>query len=715
MNIRRIAAASAAVIFSAALPLDSGAVSVSPSVSVSPEKGISFGGASFSAPRFRADSESAYGGLIQIPETGALKGDDMDSDIPAKFSLRGSEHLTPVRDQTGFGTCWAHSAAASAESSIAARVPYIDLSEFHAAYYTYFGGDQIEPQSTELSELLNSGGNIYYIGNLWSQWIGPVAEKSLPYGDLDFFSDDERTSKMKYAADYHMRSGYVFDFDSENSNRGEIGGLVKEFVYSGLAVDVSFCSDSVNFYSSTYNSTNSRKKPRFANHSVAIVGWDDYFPAENFNIPADRDGAWLVKNSWGEDFGDNGFMWISYDDRSLGEFAVFELDDAERYSKLFSHDTFVPMQSMSAADEPEIDSPTYAANVFTADETTQIEAVSTYISQPNTVCEVTVYTGLSDKSVPTSGAASATTRHTCELSGYQTIDLDEDVIVREGEDFAIVMRMQCPDSPFVTSIESCIVVTDENSGEVISLGANTDYYALKAHTAAQESLYSADGEVWEDMINGDYEMSEEEKWVVYEQLKEELYDGIEPEETELLADADEKAAMYSEIFSRGPLSLIVGNISLKALGNPVNTIDFSLPSGKVAVGETVAVSVKNGSTVWISVNGGEYVRYTELVEVNKFTEISATVDFNIYTKRTYVPPDFAGLMGDVDGSGAVDAADASLVLADYAALSTGRSPVISRFMEEYADMVGDEVIDAADASAILELYARLSTKYGEQT
>ena len=47
------------------------------------------------------------------------------------------------------------------------------------------------------------------------------------------------------------------------------------------------------------------------NHAVLIVGWDD------------EKQAWLVKNSWGEDWGEKGFAWIKYGSNNIGLFAAW--------------------------------------------------------------------------------------------------------------------------------------------------------------------------------------------------------------------------------------------------------------------------------------------------------------------------------------------------------------------------------------------------------
>lgn len=103
------------------------------------------------------------------------------------------------------------------------------------------------------------------------------------------------------------------------------------------------------------------------NHAITIVGWDDNFPKENFaldNMPI-HDGAYIVLNSWGNDFGDNGFFYVSYDDKYI-EKAVYgitniqEINDTNKYDNLYEYDELGNTTSIIISDIQNV----HLANVF---------------------------------------------------------------------------------------------------------------------------------------------------------------------------------------------------------------------------------------------------------------------------------------------------------------------------------------------------------------
>lgn len=698
--------------FTVLLPLYSSAGSFSYVPLQSEKKAVLSNNYSLSAPSFRRSALDGDNSPIQIPSMESIKKSSamVYSEMPASFDLRENGGVSGVRNQAGYGTCWTHSAIASAETSIIKSNPSVDLSEFHTAYYTYSGGGQIEPQSDDLKSTLNRGGTCFVVTNLWSQWIGPVAEKRLRYGDEEFFDNQEDVNSMKYKADYHLKNAYMFDYDEEKTNFTEVNNLVKQFVYSGLAVDVAFYSNTAECYSDEFYSINGTKNKKSADHSVVIVGWDDGFPAENFKVKPENNGAWLIKNSWGDDSGDGGYMWISYENPSLCEFAVYELEDSDEYMYNYSHDSFVPLQSLSAADNSEVNEPSYMANIFTSDTDMQIEAVSVYINNPMTEYEITVYKNLTDLSNPSSGVPSAVTRGTHELTGFFTLELDENVTVSEGESFSVVMKMYSPDSPYVVPVETCIAVEDEKTKDILSLSSFTSYEGIKEYTHAEESFFSTDSENWHDVYYEEFVYTEEEEAEILSELEEELFDGIDPDDTENMENARNALDFYKEVFESGKTFVSVGNISMKALGNPVGTVDFSAASGIVPDGEKISLSVKDNSDIYYSVNGGDYELYTEPVEINGLTEISAMTENNTPAERSFIPYSEIMEYGDTNADGFVDASDASNILEHYSYLSTDGSGTLYKAVLDYADINQDGFVDSRDASAVLLIYAELSTQ-----
>lgn len=629
------------------VPLSSGAgfgVS-SPSFLTEENNGNRFStsGYSLSAPRFSYRPGSTKD-VIMVPDYGKVKGtaeESADEALPASFDLRTEKSLGGVKNQGGYGTCWAHSSAASAETSVIDIDPTVDLSELHTAYFTYAGPNQKGYDSDlQYNDVLDLGGSASDVVNLWSQWLGPIREDKMPYDDMSIFQSDELLYSLGEMADYHLREAYLFDHERDHSNFDYVNNLIKSCVYQGNAVDASFyVHETQDNYNYLYYAYNTRMPQRLSNHAIAIVGWDDNFPAENFNTKPAGDGAWLCRNSWGLNYGDVGFYWISYYDKSLSDLAVYKLDDKDNYATNHHYDTYVPMQSMSAFDEEDANGRSYFANIFKADNAEDVKAVSTYIVEPDSSVEVFVYTGLTDLSDPTSGTLSAhMTEENVPITGYYTFPLDDYARVESGEYFGVVASVYSENNPYIIPVETAMYVENEDTGFKADVGGSTSESNISFFTGKGESFFSPDGVNWSDTTDELYTYTEDEEQEILDELKEDLYYGLLETDTDFLKDADETYNMYETLFDAGSVHVRLGNIPLKAFADPVGKVEFSRPSGEVPLDEGVTLSAGEGENIHYSINNGEVQDYAgEVIPVTEEMTIGAYTDNGSYSERKYKP------------------------------------------------------------------------------
>lgn len=566
------------------------------------------------------DTSSAIDSIFTpIKMSDSLDTEQSENNFPESYDLRDYGQVQNVKSQGNYGTCWAQTAIDSAESSIIKKVPDIDLSEWHLAYYAYSGGEQIDlGDLSESEELFAHGGSALVATNLWLQWKGPVTEKKdIEYGSTDILTDKDLQEKYYNSADYHLKNAYLFDFngkDYENRNT-----ILKDFLLKGLAVDVSYYNDS-NCYDRIHHSYMSGQSLP-ATHSVTIIGYDDNFSAENFSSGSQpkSNGAWLAKNSWGNTWQDNGFFWISYEEPSLCEFSVFELEDSNNYSKNYHHDTFISNQAMSAGNG----NTSYMANVFQSEGNEWIQAVSCDFIVPDTDYEINIYTNLKDNSNPKSGKKAYTSSGTNTITGYQTIELDKNIEISEGEYFSIVVSMTNNENPYVIPTESCISIIDSDTGDITDLSNHTKYNQIMNYTDYNESFFSSNGLFWNDVKDSVYTYSDSEKENLYNML--------------IYTYGDDYVSKFEKNFGDDKVIIAQGNIPLKVFTNPVNYVDFSEDSGFIYSDETVELSCGNSQDIYYSVNGGEYTLYTEPLKIAEKCTISATTDYETYSEKEYIP------------------------------------------------------------------------------
>ena len=108
-------------------------------------------------------------------------------------------------------------------------------------------------------------------------------------------------------------------------------------VTSGYYEDIKYQSDDQNSYYCPTKSFNT-------NHAISIVGWDDNYSKDNFNanIRPSKNGAWLIKNSWGDYNSEGGYFWISYEDKTLmSDIDNFSIKGGKKPNddeKMYQHD-----------------------------------------------------------------------------------------------------------------------------------------------------------------------------------------------------------------------------------------------------------------------------------------------------------------------------------------------------------------------------------------
>lgn len=402
--------------------------------------------------------------------------------LPKAYSSVKKGYVTSVKNQEDFEICWAFASISSIESSLLAHgqadKSSLDLSERQLAYFMYhkandalgnIGGDYSAPLDPAYSDegddkYLYTAGSSYQVYWTLASWKG-VADETLGRSDpkLTFESlvdeyysydpDDEDSmnqfyqetaldENLSYSANkWHLNGAYNIAIrDSADAKKAIMEyGAVTAPIYMDEAF---YDEDNAAYYNSEVNSTN---------HIISIVGWDDSYPKENFGASdkgPESNGAWLCKNSWGSQWGQDGYFWLSYEDAYFtgdsyhAKGTAFALEPASELDNIYQYD------GGTSTWYEDFESGGSVANVYTvkgnpggAEELRSVGFGITY--DVNVDYSIQVYTNLADKNDPTSGTAMLDQPVTGKTSyaGYYTADLPTPVYLQEGSNYSIVITL----------------------------------------------------------------------------------------------------------------------------------------------------------------------------------------------------------------------------------------------------------------------------------
>ncbi len=429
--------------------------------------------------------------VILAPFAASPQRASAEDALPSRYDLRnvdGKAYVTGIRNQGSTNCCWAFAAIASMESSLMKQGidndP--DLSEYHL---TWFGGrsfvtaqaDGARGDGYTIAEPLDFGGNAWIATSTLSRGTGPAYEADFPF--------DADNPSLMTGLDEPDR--YVSEYVLIDTEMLESKDDIKRALMSGGALYCSYFA-STGFLSADHKSYYSNRPDGVdaANHAVTVIGWDDDYPRDNFSSRArpSSDGAWLIKNSWGvtrQTYGD-GYLWISYEDTSLGNFTAFtaarrEADNVYQYDGA-GFGNIIVVDGISTA---------YEANVFESRSDQTLTAASFISMNSNLYYSADVFANVPENGDPFDGelVVSAHTRGHFDHAGYHTVRFASPVPLADGERFAVVISLSDGDNDSVG-----ICVEDDSSQSVYSGFVEK----MRFYSEPGQSFVTVDGK-WTDL------------------------------------------------------------------------------------------------------------------------------------------------------------------------------------------------------------------------
>ncbi len=236
-------------------------------------------------------------------------------DLPSAYDSRnvgGNSYINPIRDQGSAGTCFSFAAVSAAEASYNITsglygLNRIQFSESYIAwslstispYSEHFGDGGADYDYYELLALTSPGAS--------TGKEGAVGLSLFPY-QYSHITDDLISGSWSFPRTLFDSWSRVYPADYADTT-DQIKAAILQYGAVDAAVNTTSAFDA--YSSGVYedSQTTADGTPYYystSDHAISLVGWDD-------NPPEGGGGVWILRNSWGTDWGESGYMRIRYE------------------------------------------------------------------------------------------------------------------------------------------------------------------------------------------------------------------------------------------------------------------------------------------------------------------------------------------------------------------------------------------------------------------
>ena len=410
------------------------------------------------------------------------RGEDVE--LPKKLDLRDYGMVTPARNQGNYETCWTFGTTGAIESNaIVSGFGEYNFSEYElgiASETILDNQDEMiagEGFSCEC-KWFDFPGEARFVYNTFMKGYVPTNENDYPYRDI--------TKKLPEDAIYNT----LFDAHSCYMVSAIDKDLIKKLMImnGALTIGINALPWLSNYGNNNYEFYDTETT---INHFVTLVGWDDTFDYHEFSPDLKKNGAWILKNSWGAGWGYAGHCFVSYYDGALNAtnpLISFVLTSKDAYDYQYQYD--------GGAGLGRIKDLTDVAINFTVKEDQTITGVKVFpVFNMNgffdaTNATIKVYRNVS--SIDETGTATPIYTQTTllDIAGYQTVEFDEGVNINKGDNILITVTFDNP----VKYAQDC-----PTKGKVVDQFEEVRWFNIITFANPGETFYKVkDDSAWKD-------------------------------------------------------------------------------------------------------------------------------------------------------------------------------------------------------------------------